>query len=218
MFTGIVQGIGRVLQVEKLPGLSKLQIELPSGCEENLRHGASIAIDGVCLTVAQFQGRSVVFDVMQESLSLTTLGALEAGGSVNVERAATADAEIGGHPISGHIDTRARVSNILSPQNNHVIRFEVDRPWIKYIFSKGFIGLNGASLTVTNVDKAACSFEVWLIPETLKLTTFGTIKIGDLVNLEIDRSTQVLVDTVREFLHERFGPDSGPPMQNDKFE
>ena len=122
---------------------------------------------------------------------------------VTVERAARDGAEIGGHPLSGHIDFKARVHSIRRPDNNCVLRFAVPAPWMRYVFAKGYIAVNGASLTVAEANRAERWFEVWLIPETLRMTTFGAKHEGDSLNLEIERATQVVVDTVRDALDER---------------
>ena len=140
---------------------------------------------------------------------MTTLGALGVGSRVNVERAAKDGAEIGGHPLSGHVDFRARVAEVRQPENNHVLRLAVPAPWMRYVFAKGYIAVNGASLTVAEAQRepgGAGWFEVWLIPETLRMTTFGDKHVGDGVNVEIERSTQVMVDTVRDAVAEKLGP------------
>ena len=206
MFTGIVKGLGRIEALKRLPGLVSFDILLPEGGENDLETGASVAVDGVCLTVTSFAGRRATFDVMQETLTRSTLGELQVGNQVNIERAARDGAEIGGHPLSGHVDCVARVVDVQTPDNNRVVTFEVPVPWIRYIFAKGYIGLNGASLTVAAVDKKLSRFTVWFIPETLRLTTFGARDLGSSINLEIERSTQVTVDTIRDFLEERLGP------------
>lgn len=206
MFTGIVKGPGRIAGVERRSGLVTFDIELPPGAEAGLEIGASVAVDGVCLTVTSTSGRNATFDVMQETLSRTTLGELQEGSAVNIERAAKDGAEIGGHPLSGHIDCVVRVAAIEQPENNRVLTLEVPQPWIRYVFAKGYIALNGASLTVASVDKRASTFTVWLIPETLRMTTFGEKQQGSSINMEIERSTQVTVDTIRDFLEERLGP------------
>lgn len=200
MYTGIVQGKFEVTKVEKKPGLHSLHIRLSDALMEGLVQGASVSVDGVCLTVAGIAGSDVQFDVMMETLNLTTLGGLEAGDRVNLERSAKAGAEIGGHPISGHVDTKAKVVSVQYPENNCVMRFGLDPKWMRYIFSKGFLSVNGCSLTVVNADKANGEFEVWLIPETLRLTTFGEKKVGDEINIEVERQTQVIVDTISELL------------------
>jgi len=206
MFTGIVQGLGRIARIERLPGLVCFTITLPEGTEHDLRIGASVAVDGVCLTVTSIEGREAKFDVMQESLNRTTLDELQQGHAVNIERAAREGAEIGGHPLSGHVDCVVRIADIATPENNRVLTLEVPQPWIRYVFTKGYIALNGASLTVAHVDKRASTFTVWLIPETLRMTTFGEKARGSRINMEIERSTQIAVDTIRDFLEERLGP------------
>ena len=207
MFTGIVQGLASVAAVEDRPGLRSFTLQLPARFDEGLSIGASVAVDGVCLTVTTLHGAGRAdFDVMQQSLALTTLGTLAVGGRINVERAARDGAEIGGHPLSGHVDFMATVAEIRRPENNHVLRISVPAPWMRYVFAKGYIAVNGVSLTVAEADKRGGWFEVWLIPETLRMTTFSGKAVGAALNIEIERSTQVFVDTVREALDERLGP------------
>ena len=205
MFTGIVQGLGKVRRLVRRPGLSTISIELPVELLHALEIGASVAVDGVCLTAVAIDGNVVDLDEMGETLSLTTLVSLQVGDEVNIERSARDGAEIGGHPISGHVDDVAEVVGIETPANNHVITFTVPTEWMKYVFSKGYLALNGTSLTVASIDRARSRFTVWLIPETLRRTTFGRKVVGDRVNLEIERGTQVMVDTIRGFLEERLG-------------
>ena len=147
---------------------------------------------------------------MQQSLTLTTLDSLKVGSRINVERAARDGAEIGGHPLSGHVDFQARLASVRQPENNHVLRIAVPAPWMRYVFAKGYIAINGASLTVSDANKAEGWFEVWLIPETLRMTTFADKRPGDALNIEIERGTQVMVDTVRAAVEERLGPLLGP--------
>lgn len=206
MFTGIVKGLGRIESVRRLPGLATFDILLPEGAQQALEVGASVAVDGVCLTVTAVNERRANFDVMQETLTRTTLGELEKGAAVNIERAARDGAEIGGHPLSGHVDVVAKVIDVQTPENNRVVTFEVPQPWIRYVFAKGYIGLNGASLTVASVDRKSATFTVWLIPETLRMTTFAQKAPGARINMEIERATQVTVDTIRDFMEERLGP------------
>jgi riboflavin synthase len=210
MFTGIVQGAATVRRLHAQTGLNTLELALPAGLGDGLAIGASVAVDGVCLTVTRLPGGDTAhFDVMQQTLSLTTLAALREGDRVNVERAAKDGAEIGGHPLSGHIDLRATVQAVRRPENNHVLRLAVPAPWMRYVFTKGYIAVNGASLTVAEAGREADGsgwIEVWLIPETLRMTTFGDKREGDAVNIEIERQTQVFVDTVRAAVDEKLGP------------
>ena len=210
MFTGIVQGIATVDQAIDRPGLRSFRLRFPPGFCDGLAIGASVAVDGTCLTVTALQGSDGAdFDVMQQSLALTTLAGLREGSRINVERAARDGAEIGGHPLSGHIDFMARVGEIRRPENNCVLRIEVPAPWMRYVFAKGYIAVNGASLTVAEAQRQPGGggwFEVWLIPETLRMTTFVHKAEGDELNIEIERATQVFVDTVRDAIDERLGP------------
>ena len=207
MFTGIVQGVAQVARITDRPGLRSFELALPAGLDAGLEIGASVASDGVCLTVTALPGPGrACFDVMQQSLALTTLGTLAVGSAINVERAARDGAEIGGHPISGHVDCLGRVLSVRQPENNHVLRIGVPPSHMRYVFAKGYIALNGASLTVADADRRERWFEVWLIPETLRMTTFGAKLAGAAVNIEIERGTQVVVDTVRDALAERLGP------------
>ena len=210
MFTGIVQGVARVESIEAREGLHTLHLKFPQGFDDELAIGASVSCDGVCLTVTERPAPGVAsFDVMAQTLRLTTLGGLMVGSGLNVERAAKEGVEIGGHPLSGHVDVSARIAEIRRPDNNHVIRFALPAPWMRYVFAKGYVGVNGCSLTVAEASRERDGsgwFEVWLIPETLRMTTFGGKDVGDAVHIEIERSTQVVVDTVRDALDEKLGP------------
>ena len=210
MFTGIVQGVARVAQLTDRSGLRSVRLEFPPGFAVGLAVGASVSVDGVCLTVTALHvDHAADFDVMQQSLALTTLGSLTVGSRINVERAARDGAEIGGHPLSGHIDFTAQVAALRQPENNHVLRLAVPAPWMRYVFAKGYIAVNGASLTVAEAGRepgGAGWFEVWLIPETLRMTSFADKRVGEALNIEIERSTQVMIDTVRDAVAEKLGP------------
>ncbi|PCM45362.1 riboflavin synthase subunit alpha [Marinobacter sp. ANT_B65] len=201
MFTGIVQGIAVVENVTAATGLSTFAIRLPDNSAGDVSIGASVAINGTCLTVTRQSGNTLFFDAMQETLRLTTLGDLEPGHNVNFERAARIGDEIGGHLLSGHIHTAASVVEILRPENNVTIWFQVPDQWARYIFPKGYIAINGASLTIGEVD--GNRFNVHLIPETLRATTFGAIEEGMKVNIEIDSQTQTIVDTLARLGYDR---------------
>jgi len=207
MFTGIVQGVAQVARLTDRPGLRSFELAFPAGFDDGLEIGASVACDGVCLTVTALPGPGrATFDVMQQSLGLTTLGSLQEGSVINVERAAKDGAEIGGHPLSGHVDCVGQILSIRQPENNHVLRIGVPASHMRYVFAKGYIAINGASLTVAEADRRERWFEVWLIPETLRMTSFGAKAQGAALNIEIERGTQVVVDTVRDALDERLGP------------
>ncbi|MCH9634077.1 MAG: Riboflavin synthase [Chlamydiae bacterium] len=198
MFTGIIQNNFEVSKIEKKTGLYTIEIIFES-LLENFELGISISIDGVCLTAVSILGNKVTFDAMQETLDKTSLGELEVGSRVNVERSAKQGDEIGGHITSGHVEGTAEISHIIRLENNYIIEFKCPDKWMKYIISKGFIAINGASLTVVNAKEKG-TFEVHFIPETLRKTTFSEKKIGDKVNLEIDNQTKLIVHTVERYL------------------
>jgi riboflavin synthase len=214
MFTGIVAGTAHVQRLGDRPGLRSFTLAFDApGFGAGLELGASVAVDGVCLTVTALHRdaaggeiHAADFDVMQQSLALTTLGSLVQGSAVNVERAARDGAEIGGHPLSGHVDCLGTVVQIRRPENNHVLRIALPASHRRYVFAKGYIAVNGCSLTAAEVHRGEGWFEVWLIPETSRLTTFASKREGDRINIEIERQTQVFVDTVREAIDERLGP------------
>lgn len=206
MFTGIVQGVSTIWSIADQEGLRTFTLEVPQGFSDGLSIGASVSVDGVCLTVTKIQSPVLVtFDVVLQSLSVTTLGTYAAGARVNTERAARDGAEIGGHPLSGHIDFSARIDSLRTSTNNRVLRIETPLAFRKYVFPKGYVAVNGASLTISEVDKNAGWFEVWLIPETRRMTVFEQKQAGDWLNIEIERGTQVVVDTVQATVEEALG-------------
>lgn len=200
MFTGIVQGLARVVEIEERELLKRLTITFPNDALKDLQRGASIAINGCCLTVTEFslEQHYASFDVMQESLRLTNLDSLDAGSLVNFERAAKFGDEIGGHLMSGHISATSRLIDRIESETNCELVFDLPKQFKRYVMPKGFIGLNGCSLTVG--EEVANSFSVHLIPETLAVTTFGAAQIGDVVNVEIDPNTQAIIDTVERYM------------------
>jgi riboflavin synthase len=200
MFTGIIQDMSIVSYLEKKPGLTTLGFTFSSAMLSNLNLGASVAIDGVCLTVTSIVDAMVTFDVIQETLNKTNLATLKLNDKVNVERAAKIGDEIGGHLLSGHISGTVTITNIQHSAHNHVLRLSVPANYMDYILPKGFVALNGASLTVVDVDQSTHTFTVHLIPTTLAHTTFAIKQVGDKVNLEIDSQTQTIIATIQQFL------------------
>ena len=202
MFTGIVQGTAKVVSIDEKPNFRTHVVELPDDLLPGLETGASVAHNGCCLTVTEINGNRVSFDLMKETLRITNLGELREGDVVNIERAAKFNDEIGGHLMSGHIMTTAEVAKILTSENNRQIWFRLQQPELmKYILQKGYIGVDGISLTVG--ETTATRFCVHLIPETLQRTTLGSRKLGQRVNIEIDPQTQAVVDTVERVMASR---------------
>lgn len=202
MFTGIVQGTGTVVSIDEKPNFRTHVVRLPEDMLDNLQLGASVAHNGCCLTVTEVKGDLVSFDLMKETLRLTNLGDLNVGDQVNLERAARFNDEIGGHLMSGHIICTAEVAKILTSENNRQIWFRMPHEdLMKYVLHKGYIGIDGISLTIGEVTRTR--FCVHLIPETLQRTTLGTRRLGDKINIEIDPQTQAIVDTVERVLASR---------------
>ncbi|PWC14093.1 riboflavin synthase [Brenneria roseae subsp. americana] len=199
MFTGIVQGTAPVVSIDEKSNFRTHVIKLPPELLPGLVPGASVAHNGCCLTVTAVKGDCASFDLMKETLRLTNLGEVKEGDRVNVERAAKVGDEIGGHVMSGHIICTAEVVKILVSENNHQIWFRLaDEALMKYVLHKGFIGIDGISLTIGEVTRSR--FCVHLIPETLNRTTLGQKRLGHRVNIEIDPQTQAVVDTVERVL------------------
>jgi riboflavin synthase len=204
MFTGIVQAYVEVSEVLEKQDLTRFSLTFPEDLLEGLEQGASVAIDGVCFTTTSVEDKRVFFDAMTETLQRTTIGHIKVGKSVNVERSFKIGDEVGGHIVSGHVHAKVEIIKVdTSIPNNHIITFKVPHHLMKYIFSKGYVALDGVSLTVVDVDKTVDTFTVYLIPETLKRTTFGFKGKGEWVNIEIDTQTQTIVDTVERVLAEK---------------
>ena len=202
MFTGIVQGLVAVVGVESEVDLTRIELamgELADGIEL----GASVAVNGTCLTVtrASDDGR-VYFDIIKETLKTTNLGEICPGSQVNVERSFRVGDEIGGHIVSGHVTATAELSGLHNEGHDRVLTFDLDPQWMKYVLHKGYIGVDGASITVSSVDRAANTFSISLIPETIERTTLGRILLGDRVNIEVDSQTQTIVETIERVMQD----------------
>ena len=198
MFTGIVQGTAKVVHIDKKDRFQTHVMVLEGALNEGLEIGASVAHNGCCLTVTKIEGTQISFDLMQATLALTNLGELEEGDSVNIERAAKFGDEIGGHSMSGHISLMAEISEVIDTPNNRTIWFTLPQESMKYVLAKGYIGLDGCSLTIGEVEDSR--FSVHLIPETLERTLFGRRQAGEKINVEFDPQTQAIVDTVERVL------------------
>lgn len=202
MFTGIVQAKCEVVAIHRQTGLNTYEISMGESLRQGLKIGASVATNGVCLTVTKQANSHVFFDVMEETLDVTNLAALQVGDWVNIERSLTFGSEIGGHILSGHVHTQAIISEVSHTDSHYDLTLTVDEKWMNYILYKGFVGVNGCSLTVGAVTDER--FMLHLIPETLRLTNLEQYKAGDKLNIEIDSQTQAIVDTVERVLAKRF--------------
>ena len=203
MYSGITRGLFAVLELERRPGALRLTVELSDALAAGLEVGASVSIDGVCLTAVAVNGPRVSFDAIEETCRITTLGELTRERRVSVERSAKLGDELGGHDVFGHVVGTGRVLAHEMHGAALDLTIEVPASWMKYILHKGFIALDGSSLTVDAVS-AAGSFKVHLIPETLRVTNFASKRAGDRVNVELDARTVAIVDTVERVLAERY--------------
>ena len=198
MYTGIVQGLEKVVEIRKGNGFITIIVSDQQGFFADVFIGASVAVNGVCLTVTTIdrEQQQIHFDISNVTLELTTLKSLKVGDEVNIERSAKVGAENGGHNLYGHIEGTAQVTQIERRGETLHINLQIPAGNIKYFFLKGFIGLNGCSLTVNYVDRVKSEISIDLIPETLRLTTWKSVQVGDEVNYEIDQMTRTLVDTL----------------------
>jgi len=194
MYTGIVAGVAPVSNIEQGDSVLKITIGL-DGFDEGIKVGASVSLDGVCMTVVSINGSSVSFDAIEETLRRTTLGSLKKGDLVNVERSLKVGDELGGHILSGHVMSKARIIEKMERGEGLDLRIESPSGASPYILEKGFIAVDGMSLTVGEVTDS--SFSLHIIPETIRSTTIGGKGEGDMVNIEIDSRTQAVVDTIR---------------------
>lgn len=185
MFTGIVEELGEVMAVERGNASARLTVRGPVVTADAV-HGASIAVNGVCLTVVEHGGGSFVVDVMDETLRRSSLATAQPGEPVNLERAMPADGRFGGHVVQGHVDGTARLVTREPGDRWEVLTFSLPTTLAAFVVEKGSITVDGVSLTVSALDDAAATFSVSLIPTTLELTTLGRRQIGDVVNLEVD--------------------------------
>ena len=188
MFTGIVETTGSVLAISPGSDSSRITFAAP-GVLSDAQIGASIAVNGVCLTVTQFDEDSFTADLMQETLKRSALGALNLGDPVNIERAMPLSGRLGGHIVQGHVDAVATVRSIEPSEDWTLITFDLPQDIARYVVEKGSITVSGVSLTVVKVSEPVETqpwFSVSLIPTTLKDTTLGKISVGSEVNLEVD--------------------------------
>lgn len=208
MYSGITRGLFPIVALERRAGVTSLTVELNSELTRGVELGASIAIDGVCLTVVAFDGQRISFDAIEETTSRTTLSDLHEGKLVSVERSVKVGDELGGHDVFGHVIGTGTITAKSFVGEQLDLTIAVPSAWMKYILPKGFIALDGSSLTVGQT-RGDGSFDVHLIPETQRLTNFKNRNVGDRVNIELDPRTVAIVDTVERVMAERFAPRRG---------
>ncbi len=199
MFSGIVSGLGSIKSIKKKVDIVSVEIKAPKNFSKKLQKGASVSVDGVCLTAKNSNSDNIKFDVIEETLSRSTLSNLVKGQKVNLERSITSSTEIGGHLMSGHIHGVAKVTDLKIKESSTDMKISIPKGTGKYILEKGYIGINGCSLTVGKVNKS--SFNIHLIPETLEVTNLASLEKNQFINLELDQNTVSIVDTVERVLN-----------------
>jgi len=194
MFTGIVAASCEVVSTDQGEEVRSIVVDL-SGYDDDIEIGASVAIDGVCMTVVSSLDGHVRFEAIPETLERTTIGLLKQGSQVNIERSLRMGDELGGHILSGHVMTTARILKRTQKGEGIDLLIEHQVETKPYILEKGYVAIDGMSLTVGEVEGEG--FNLHIIPETLRITTIGAKAEGDLVNIEVDSRTQAVVDTIR---------------------
>lgn len=183
MFTGIVEETGKVISFEERASAWRLVLEAHE-VTKDLQLGDSVAVNGCCLTAVEFSADRIEFDLLAESVRLTSIGGVGAGGKVNLERALLPSTRMGGHFVSGHVDGTGVIEAIEPRGKDFFFRIKCEADKLRYIVHKGCITIDGISLTVAEVDETG--FAIWLIPHTMEMTNLHTKQVGDLVNLEYD--------------------------------
>lgn len=198
MFTGLVDALGQVMAIHHHAHHASLQVKCPY---LNFQIGESIAINGVCLTLVEFQQQTASFDISPETLKVTNLGQLQIGDRVHCERALQANARLGGHVVTGHVDTTVKVIS-LETQDDYVKLCvgEFAKEECLFLIKKGCIALNGVSLTINEVFGS--SIALMLVPHTLQQTTFSELKIGQMLNVEFDYMTRTIAQQLKLLLSE----------------
>ena len=202
VFSGIVHSTGTITQASKNKDSLTLEVESSSDFVADLQIGASVCVDGVCLTVTSVTDTLMCFDLIIETLRSTTFDNVKISEQVNLERSIKFGDEIGGHILSGHVLDTVSIDKISKTDENYVLTFKTSSDIVKYIFPKGYVAINGVSLTVGDVSREDNLFNVYLIPETLRRTNLSNKLVGDLVNVEIESQTRNTVDTITQITKE----------------
>ena len=195
MFTGIVQEIGEIKECNKTSSGKTIEVLATNSFTENLKKGASVSVNGVCLTAVSSSNGCMIFDVIKETLRITNLDDIQVGNMVNLERSLRYGDEVGGHILSGHVSCKAK-SRLLQNDGEIELRIECPKEWLNFILLKGYVAINGASLTVAKKEKN--SFSVFLIPETLSATNLSDLVEDSFLYIEVDQSTYSSVKVQRD--------------------
>lgn len=201
MFSGIVQTVGKIESIKDKNHIKTIRIETHGNYLEDIAIGQSVSVDGVCLSLVKKNNEYCEFEAVEETINRTTLGSYKQGSKVNLEKSLKFGDTVGGHFVSGHIHTRGRIVEVELVGESKNILVEIEEKWIKYLTEKGYISVNGASITIGKVSKN--TFYIHLIPETLKTTNLDELIYDNYVNLEFDQSTIAIVDTTERLINQK---------------
>ena len=201
MFSGIVQIVGKIESIKDKNHIKTIRIETHGNYLEDIAIGQSVSVDGVCLSLVKKNNEYCEFEAVEETINRTTLGSYKQGSKVNLEKSLKFGDTVGGHFVSGHIHTRGRIVEVELVGESKNILVEIEEKWIKYLTEKGYISVNGASITIGKVSKN--TFYVHLIPETLKTTNLDELIYDNYVNLEFDQTTIAIVDTTERLINQK---------------
>ena len=201
MFSGIVQTVGKIESIKDKNHIKTIRIETHGDYLEDIAIGQSVSVDGVCLSLVKKNNEYCEFEAVEETINRTTLGRYKQGTKVNLEKSLKFGDTVGGHFVSGHIHTRGRIVEVEWVGESKNILVEIEEKWIKYLTEKGYISVNGASITIGKVSKN--TFYVHLIPETLKTTNLDELIYDNYVNLEFDQTTIAIVDTTERLINQK---------------
>ena len=201
MFSGIVQTVGKIESIKDKNHIKTIRIETHGDYLEDIAIGQSVSVDCVCLSLVKKNNEYCEFEAVEETINRTTLGSYKQGTKVNLEKSLKFGDTVGGHFVSGHIHTRGRIVEVELVGESKNILVEIEEKWIKYLTEKGYISVNGASITIGKVSKN--TFYVHLIPETLKTTNLDELIYDNYVNLEFDQATIAIVDTTERLINQK---------------
>ena len=201
MFSGIVQTVGKIESIKDKDHIKTIRIETHGDYLEDIAIGQSVSVDGVCLSLVKKNNDYCEFEAVEETINRTTLGSYKQGTKVNLEKSLKFGDTVGGHFVSGHIHTRGRIVEVELVGESKNILVEIEEKWIKYLTEKGYISVNGASITIGKVSKN--TFYIHLIPETLKTTNLDELIYDNYVNLEFDQATIAIVDTTERLINQK---------------
>ena len=201
MFSGIVQTVGKIESIKDKNHIKTIRIETHGDYLEDIAIGQSVSVDGVCLSLVKKNNEYCEFEAVEETINRTTLGSYKQGTKVNLEKSLKFGDTVGGHFVSGHIHTKGRIVEVELIGESKNILVEIEEKWIKYLTEKGYISVNGASITIGKVSKN--TFYIHLIPETLKTTNLDDLIYDNYVNLEFDQSTIAIVDTTERLINQK---------------